>query len=108
MKIKTGDKVRVLSGKDKGKEGKVIQMFPKHQRVVVEGLNMAKRHLRGGQDRKGQVIEYAAPLHISNVALLSDKTGKTGRVGYKEVKKDNEKSKKIRVLRLSGTQEDID
>jgi large subunit ribosomal protein L24 len=108
MKIKTGDKVRVLAGKDKGKEGKVIQVFPKHDRIVVEGVNMAKRHLRGGQERKGQIIEYASPLHISNVALLSSKTGKTGRVGYKTVKKENEKSKKIRVLRLGGTQEDID
>ncbi len=68
LKIKTGDFVKVLAGKDKGKTGKVIQVFPKKQRVVVDGVNMMKKHLRSQQkDQPGQRVELAAPLHISNV-----------------------------------------
>jgi large subunit ribosomal protein L24 len=106
MKIKTGDNVRVLAGKDKGKQGKVMQVFPKLERIVVEGVNLATRHLRGGRGQQGQKISFPAPMHLSNVALVSDKTGKTGRVGYKFLDKDGKK-KKVRVLRVKGQSEDI-
>ena len=108
MKIKTGDKVRILAGKDKGKEGKVLQVFPKLGRVVVEKINLAKRHLRSqGQGQKGQIVEFPAPIHISNLKLISEKTGHTGRVGFKTITRDNQKTK-IRVLRSQGKSEDIE
>ncbi len=108
MKIKTGDKVRIIAGKEKGKEGAVLQVFPKLQRVVVEGINLSTRHLRARtRDAQGQKIRFPAPLHISNVVLLSPKSGKAGRVGYKIMEKDGTRTK-IRVLRSKGSSEDIE
>jgi large subunit ribosomal protein L24 len=107
MKIKTGDNVRVIAGKDKGKEGKVLQVFPKVQRVVVDGVNKLTKHLKRAGNRPGQKIEFSAPLHISNVKLVSSKSGASGRVGYKVVEKDGKKSK-IRVIRSKGNVEDIE
>jgi len=85
MKIKTNDKVKIVTGKDAGKEGNVIQVFPKEGRVVVEGANIMKKHLRskkGGQ--KGQVIELAGPTDASNVMLICPKCSRITRVGYKD------------------------
>lgn len=71
--IKTGDMVKVLTGKDKGKTAKVIQTFPKLNRVVVEGVNAAKRHLKTRrQGEKGQVVEFSMPIHSSNVLPIGD------------------------------------
>jgi len=106
MKIKTGDKVRVLAGKDRGKEGTVMQVFPKLDRIVVEGVNIATRHLRGGQGRQGQKISFPAPIHVSNVRVVSEKSGKSGRVGYKFLEKDG-KQKKVRVLNFKDGSEDL-
>lgn len=92
MKIKTGDKVRVTTGAAKGKEGKVTQVFPDLQRVIVEGINIRTRHLKGRGDKAGQKIEYTAPLHASNVQVIG-KDGKPGRVGYKFLEKRVRKSK---------------
>ncbi|MBI2551039.1 50S ribosomal protein L24 [Candidatus Uhrbacteria bacterium] len=108
MKLKTGDRVRVTAGKDKGKEGKITQVFPAMDRVVVEGANTQKRHLRSrGASTPGQIIEFPSPLHVSNVALLSPKSGKVGRVGYTRLTKDG-KHVKIRHLRKGGEREDIE
>ena len=107
MKIKTGDKVRVLTGREKGKEGTVLQVFSETQKVVIDGLNIAFRHLRKrSQSQPGQKIQFPSPLHISNIALLSEKSGKAGRVGYRLVEKEGKKEK-IRVIRSKGTEEDI-
>ena len=85
MKIKTNDKVKVLIGKDRNKVGKVIQVFPEENKVVVEGVNQIKKHLRArSTTEKGQVIELSSPLNVSNVALLCPKCEKPIRVGYKE------------------------
>jgi len=102
MKIKTGDKVKVLSGKDKGKTGKVVQVLFNDQKnqyfVVVEGVNVLKKHLRAGRKgEKGQIIELPAPLNISNVMLIDAKSGKTTRVGYKI-----EGKVKKRIAKISG------
>jgi len=108
FKIKTSEKVRIIAGKDKVKEGKVIQIFPKISKVVVEGLNLATRHL--GSQRRGQAgqkIQFPAPIHISNVKLVSPKTGKAGRVGTKVLEVEGNK-KKIRVLKSKGVTEDIE
>jgi large subunit ribosomal protein L24 len=106
MKIKTGDKVRILSGKDKGKEGNVMQVFPKLERVVVEGVNFMTRHLKKRSNQAGQKIRFSCPIHLSNVMLISGKSGKAGRVGYKMIEKDGRKTK-IRVLRSKHTSEDL-
>lgn len=84
MKIKTNDQVKVLSGKDRGKSGKVIQVFPEKRKVVVEGLNKIKRHLRPRQrNEKGQTIELSAPLPASVVMLMCPSCHRPTRVGYR-------------------------
>ena len=93
MKIKTNDTVKVLSGKDKGKTGKVIQVFPVERKIVVENLNKIKKHLRSGKKgEKGQIIELASPLAVSKVMLVCTKCGKPTRVGYKL---DGDKKKRV-------------
>lgn len=109
MKIKTGDLVRVLAGKDKKKEGKVLQVFPELERVVVENVNVLTKHLKARSGQAGQKISFPSPIHISNVELVSTKTGKSGRVGYKWIDAaDGGLKKKIRVLRKRGDAEDIE
>lgn len=102
MKIKQNDKVQIIAGKDKGKEGKVLQIFPKDSRASVEGLNLLIKHLRPRKDgEKGQRIEFPAPLNISNLLLVCPKCGKTTRVGYSvsEAAGDQTKKKKVRVCK---------
>jgi large subunit ribosomal protein L24 len=83
MKIRKNDTVIIIAGKDKGKKGKVRRTFPKEDRVVVEGLNMIKRHSRARRAaRQAGIIELEAPIHVSNVMLLCDKCGKPTRVGF--------------------------
>lgn len=97
MKIKTGDNVAIIAGKDKGKTGKVLQVFPDRERVVVEGVNLTIKHLRPQrQGDKGQRVEFPAPLHSSNVMLVCPKSGKKTRVGYQvnDAGKKNRYSKK--------------
>lgn len=107
MKIKTGDKVRLLAGKDKGKEGKVLQVFPVLERVVVEGANMMTKHLKKRGEHAGQKIQFPSPVHISNVVLISEKTGARGKVGFKIIESNGGK-KKIRTIRTKGIFEDIE
>ena len=107
MKIKTGDNVRVLTGKDKGKQGTVLQVFPGLERVVVEGVNLMTKHLRKQANRPGQKIEFSAPMHASNVQVVSKKSGASGRIGYKRIDKEG-KSVKIRVIRSKGQTQDIE
>ena len=84
MKIRKNDTVIIITGKDKGKSGKVRRSFPKEDRVVVEGLNMIKRHSRARRaTRQAGIIEFEAPIHLSNVMLLCDKCGKPTRVGFR-------------------------
>ena len=84
MKIKKGDNVKMLSGKDRGKTGKILHVFPKEKRVVVEGLNKIKKHMRAKkQGQKGQIIEKERAVDSSNIQLICTKCGKPTRVGYK-------------------------
>ena len=84
MKIKKGDNIIVIAGKDNGKTGKVVKAFPKLDKVLVEGINMHKKHQKPTRaGAKGQVIEIAAPIHVSNVMIHED--GKRARVGKKTV-----------------------
>ncbi|HLC90101.1 MAG TPA: 50S ribosomal protein L24 [Patescibacteria group bacterium] len=96
MNIKKGDKVKILAGKDQGKIGKILQVFPKRQRVSVEGINLLYKNLRPRkQGEKGQRIQFPAPLTISNVALVCPKCGKLTRVGYKILENKN----KVRICK---------
>lgn len=100
MKIKKNDKVKILTGKDKGKSGKVLQVMPKNNRLSVEGLNILIKHLRPNREgEKGQRIEFPGFINASNVILICPECNKTTRVAYKKVKKDNQKEKKYRYCR---------
>src|SRR3989338_760821 len=100
MKIKKGDNVLVIAGKDRGRKGKVLQALPKEQRVVVEGMNMRKRHTKPSrQGQKGQIVEKQAAFAISNVKLICEKCGKAVRVGYR-VEEEN----KYRICKKCGAQ----
>ena len=100
MNIKKGDKVKILTGKDSGKSGKVLQSFPSEGRVSVEGLNILIKHLRPQKKgEKGQRIEFPGLINVSNVILLCPKCGKETRVAYKLVKGEDGKNKKFRVCK---------
>jgi large subunit ribosomal protein L24 len=96
MKIRKDDTVTIIAGKDSGKKGKVRRVIPKEDRVVVEGLNMIKRHSRARRAaRQAGIIELEAPVHISNVMLLCNKCGKPTRVGFRLLAD----GKKVRICR---------
>ena len=84
MKIRKNDTVMIIAGKDKGRKGKVRRAIPKESRVMIEGLNMIKRHSRARKSaRQAGIIELEAPVHVSNVMLVCDKCGKLTRVGFR-------------------------
>ncbi len=84
MKIKKGDQVLVISGKDKGRKSKIIKVFPKEKKVIVEGINLRKKHIKPKKSgEKGQIVETPASLNVSNIKLICSKCGKPTRVGYK-------------------------
>lgn len=98
MHVKKGDKVMVISGKDKGKQGVILAAFPKKDRVIVEGVNMVKKHAKPTQaNPQGGILNQEAPIHVSNVMPLDPKTGEVTRVGYKV-----ENGKKVRVAKNLG------
>ena len=102
FKIRKGDKVVVLTGKDKGKSGEVLGMLRKENRALVSGVNMVKRHQKQSQAQEGGIISKELPIHISNLALEDPKDGKPTKVGYKTLKDGS----KVRFARRSG--EEID
>lgn len=92
MNIKRNDQVKILAGKDKGKSGKVLQVFPDSKRVSVEGVNLLIKHLRPRRSgEKGQRIEFPAPMNVSNVALVCPKCGKPTRVGHRLIEGSGER-----------------
>ena len=103
--IKKGDKVIVTTGRDKGKKGEVLKIFPKDDRALVAGVNMVKRHQRQTPSQEGGIISKEAPIHLSNVALADPKDGKATRVGFKFVGKGEDR-KKVRVAKRSGVEID--
>ena len=98
MKIKKGDTVIVISGRDRGKKGEVLQVIPKEDRLLVQGVNLIKRHQRPGPANPGGILEKEATIHVSNVAHLDPASDKPTRVGFKIV----EGERKVRVARRSG------
>ena len=98
MNVKKGDKVMVITGKDKGKTGVILVAFPKKDRVLVEGVNIVKKHTKPNQENpQGGIISQEAAIHVSNVMVIDPKTGEPTRVGYKI-----ENGKKVRVAKKSG------
>jgi len=97
LKIKKGDKVVVITGRDKGKTGEVMKVLREQNRLIVQGVNMVKRHQRQTMQAEGGIIDKEASIHVSNVAHIDPKTQKPTRVGYRM---DGER--KIRVARRSG------
>ncbi|NLE95377.1 MAG: 50S ribosomal protein L24 [Dehalococcoidia bacterium] len=96
MKIKKNDTVLITTGKDRGKKGKVRRALPKDERVVVEGLNMIKRHSRARRAaRQAGIVELEAPIHVSNVMLVCEKCKKPAKVGYKTL----EDGRKVRICK---------
>ncbi len=98
LKIRKGDKVVILAGKDKGKGGEVLRVIPKENRAVVQGINVARRHQKQTAAQEGGIIAKEMPIHVSNLALRDPKDGKATRVGYKTLTD----GKKVRVARRSG------
>ncbi|KQY40183.1 MULTISPECIES: 50S ribosomal protein L24 [Rhizobium/Agrobacterium group] len=97
QKIRKGDKVVVLTGKDKGRSGEVLQVLPKEDRAVVRGVNMVKRHQRQTQAQEAGIINKEASIHLSNLAIADPQDGKPTRVGFKI-----DGDKKVRVAKRSG------
>ena len=97
LKVKKGDKVVVITGRDKGKSGEILEVLRAENRVVVQGVNMAQRHQRQTMQQEGGIVQKELAIHVSNVALIDPKTDKPTRVGYKM---DGER--KVRVARRSG------
>jgi large subunit ribosomal protein L24 len=98
LKIRKGDKVVVITGKDKGKQGEVIRTIPSENRAVVRGINVARRHQRQTAAQEGGIVSKELPIHVSNLALRDPKDGKPTRVGHKTLAD----GKKVRVAKRSG------
>ena len=98
LKIKKGDRVVVITGKDKGKKGEVLKVMPEENRAIVKGVAMVRRHQRQSPSQEGGIIAKEAPIHISNLALEDPKDGNPTRVGYKFLKD----GRKVRFARRSG------
>jgi len=102
MKVHKGDTVLVISGKDKGAKGKVLQSFPDRQKILVEGVNRIKKHTANSANERGAssggIVTQEAPIHVSNVMVV-DSEGKPARVGYRE---DTESGKRVRISKRSG------
>jgi large subunit ribosomal protein L24 len=103
FKIKKGDRVVVITGRDKGKTGEVLRVIREESRVIVQGVNIVKRHTKPSAASTGGVVEKEAALHISNVAHVDPKTSKPTRIGYKVL----DGGRKVRVARKSGETIDL-
>ena len=103
FKIKKGDEVLVVTGRDKGKKGKVLGVLRAENRALVEGVNMVRRHQRQTAQQQGGIIDKEAPIHLSNLAHVDPKDGKASRIGYKFL----EDGRKVRFAKRSGEVIDV-
>jgi large subunit ribosomal protein L24 len=104
-RLKKGDKVVVVAGRDKGRTGEIVEMRRTEDRAIVRGVNMVKRHQRQSAAQEGGIISKEAPIHLSNIALADPKDGKPTRVGFKLIGKGDDQ-KKVRVAKRSGVEID--
>ncbi len=102
-KIRKGDKVVVLSGRDKGRTGEVVEVRPAENRALVRGVNMVKRHQKQSANQEGGIISKEAPIHLSNIAIADPQSGKPTRVGFKFIG-EGDKRKKVRIAKRSGAE----
>ncbi len=103
LKVRKGDEVLVISGNDRGKRGKVLKVFPREDRIIVEGVNFIKRHTRPSQQvPQGGIIEREGKIHVSNVMVIDPKSGKPTRIGHKFVEGDQGKQRRVRVAKVTG------
>lgn len=102
-KIRKGDKVVVLAGRDKGRTGEVIEVRPGENRALVRGVNMVKRHQKQSANQEGGIISKEAPIHLSNIAIADPKSGKPTRVGFKFIG-EGDNRKKVRIAKRSGAE----
>ncbi len=104
MKIRKNDNVMVIAGNDRGKTGKILKVFPKINRVIIEGINIRKRHSKASQKNpQGGIIEKESPINVSNVMLLDPKSGETTRLGSQIILDEKSgKKKRARISRVSG------
>ncbi len=98
LKVKTGDEVIVVTGKNKGQKGKILKVFPSENKAVVSGVNVVKKHTKASKDSEGGIIQKELPINISNIAHLDPKTGEATKVGYKIL----ENGLKVRFAKKSG------
>ncbi|MGF1622025.1 MAG: 50S ribosomal protein L24 [Rhodomicrobiaceae bacterium] len=98
LKVKKGDSVLVVAGRDKGKRGDIVKVFPSENRVVVQGVNIVRRHQKQTPNQEGGILSKEAPIHVSNVALEDPKDGTPTRVGYKVL----DDGRKVRYAKRSG------
>lgn len=98
LRIRKGDRVVVLAGKDKGKKGSVLKMLPKEERAIVQGVNVARRHQRQTASQEGGIVAKEMPIHVSNLAHIDPKDDKPTKVGFKEL----QDGRKVRFARRSG------
>ena len=103
MRVKKGDKVVVVCGRDNGKRGEVMKVFPQDGRVLVQGVNMVKRHTRPTSSSAGGIMEKEAPIHVSNIAVVDPKSDGPTRVGYRFL----EDGRKVRYAKRSGEVIDV-
>ncbi len=103
FRLRKGDDVVVISGRDKGKTGSILRVIRSEDRVIVDGINIVKRHTRPSQAQPGGIVDKEAPIHISNVALADPKDGSATRVGYKFL----EDGRKVRIAKQSGEVIDV-
>jgi large subunit ribosomal protein L24 len=101
--IKKGDRVVVTTGRDKGKKGEVLKLFPKEDRALVAGVHMVKRHQRQSQTQQGGIVSKESPIHLSNLAHVDPKSGKPTRVGFKTLND----GRKVRFAKKSGEVIDV-
>lgn len=98
LKIKTGDEVIIITGKNKGKKGKVLKIYPKENKAIVAGVNMVKKHTKASQLNEGGIIQKEMPIHVSNIAHVDPKSGSATKVGFKFLKDGS----KVRIAKKSG------
>lgn len=98
MNFKKGDRVRVIAGSNKGKEGTITQILKQENKIVIEGVNMVKKHVKPNGQNEGSIVDREAPIHASNAMIIEPKSGKTSRIGH-EVDKNG---KKVRVTKKSN------
>ena len=98
LKVKKGDNVVVISGRDKGKRGEVLRVFPTESRLIVQGIHVARRHTKQSMGNPGGIVEKELTIHVSNVAHIDPSSGRPTRVGYKTL----DDGRKVRIARRSG------